>query len=443
MNNPLPTAPLARAIERNLFGGMIGMLASTVIARLLLLAMEIPVFILGFLLLIGAATGAFVTHYGSRSAETVTAAFGSWNTRLRRVSLMVMLWMLALATVIGILTVLTASYDTLGRVAGTVITTAFAAGLLWPLSLLADRKETQPSGLLGMASVIIVYLLVIPLIWDLDRQHEEMLVSSLVIGFTVPFGMFFLGLLNNPNTWIAARAGVGFYVTVLVIFLIATWHPGNWRASQNWWTTGLWCSTYGALSFMCLCGMRRIVSVDWRWLGVAAAFVAWLIALFSVWGGTRPPENWLISISGFSIVIAHASLSVLVPLKGHQIWLRWGTVAAVAMASAFVDLEIIYAPGNGLSMLGRVAGAATIAASCGSLALIIFARLNRATRTDSPNGIVAEITEITLNCPQCNKRLTGSIGVLQCGGCGLCITTSIQQPDEPEEGAASPFADRD
>ena len=433
MNKPLPTSPFARAVERDLFGGMLGMLASTIIARLLLLVLEVPEFILAALLLIGAVSGAFVTHYGSRSAETVVVAFGAWNTRLRRVSLMVMLWMLALATAIGILTVLTASYDTLGRVGGTVVTTAIVAGILWPMSVLADRDRTQAAGLLGMSSVLIVYLLVIPLIWDLDHRDDEMLISSLVIGLTMPFGMFFLSLLHFPSTWISSRVGVGVYVTVLVIFLIATWHPDKWNRSDPWWETGLWCAAYGSLSFACLCGMRRLYSLDWRWLGVASAFLAWLLIAISVWGRVSSGENVVIVISSITVFIAHASLSVLVPLKPSQAWLRWGTIASVATAAVFLDCEVIFGAGAGISMLGRVSGAASIAASCGSLALIIFARLNRTSQTVFSNVDVGEITHISLICPRCQRRFAAVIGANECVGCGLRITTSIDEPEKPEQ----------
>ena len=118
---PIPTPPLARAIERDLFGAMLGSLASTLIARFLILAFEMPEILLAVLLMVGAAGGAFAAHYGSRSSETVVVKFRTWNTRLRRISLKVMLCMLVLAGVTGVATVLTASYDTLGRVAGTVI----------------------------------------------------------------------------------------------------------------------------------------------------------------------------------------------------------------------------------------------------------------------------------------------------------------------------------
>jgi hypothetical protein len=429
VNKPLQTSPLGRRVERDLFGALLGMLASTLVARVLLLAYEVPAIILIALLLIGAASGAFATHYGSRSAETVVVSFQTWNTRLRRVSLRVMLWMLALAAVIGVLTVLTASYDTLGRVGGTVIATAVAAGILWPLSMLADRKNNQAAGLLGMTSVLVVYFLVIPLIWDLDRQDEEMLISSLVIGLTVPFGMFFLSLVNLPATWIAARVGVGVYVAVLVTFLVATWHPGSWSRAEHWWATGWWCAAYGSLSFASLCGMRKF-AVDWRWLGVAAAFLSWVLLMISTWSQSEPAEKLIIVISSLAVAVAHASLATLVPLKPAQTWLRLGTIAAVAAGAVFLDLEVIFEPGYGISVLGRMAGAAAILASCGSLALIIFARLNRTVDHVAPGGTLAEITHISMICPRCQRRLTAQIGTAECGGCGLRITTTIEQPAE-------------
>ena len=441
------TPPLARAIERILFGALLGMLAATLVARGLLIVYQVPEIILIALLLVGSAAGAFATHYGSRSAETVVTSFRTWNTRLRRVSLKVMLLMLALAAVIGVLTVLTASYDTLGRVAGTVIATAVAAGILWPLSVLADRKNTQAAGLLGMVSTLVVYCLVIPLIWDLDRQDEEMVISSLVIGLMLPFGMFFLSLKNLGATWIAARAGVGVYVAVLITFLVAVWHPGSWSRAEPWWATGWWCAAYGSLSFACLCGMRRF-AVNWRWLGVAAAFLAWVLILISVWSETEPEKNLIIVISGIAAVIAHASLAALVTLKPGQKWLRIGTVTAVAAAAVFLDLEVIFEPGHGISVLGRMAGAAAIFASCGSLALIIFARLNRTVDLASIGITLAEITHVSMTCPRCQRRLKQPIGTAECGGCGLRITTAIDEPapaksivrDAPERDGNSPFA---
>ena len=431
MNKSLPTARLARIVERDLFGGLLGMLAAAVVARVLLLAFDVPEALLIALLLLGVFSGAFVTHYGSRSAETIVVSFRNWNTRLRRVALKVMLWMLALAAATGVLTVLTGSYDTLGRVAGTVIAIAIVAGVLWPLSLLADRKNSQSAGLLGMAVAVVVYLLVIPLIWDLDRTTDAILSTSFIIGLTAPFGMFFLSLKNTAASWIAARVGVGVYVAVLVSFLVAAWNPGSWFGSEPWWEMGWWCAAYGSLSFASLCGMRRL-AIDWRWLGVAASFFSWVLSLIGAWGYDDANENLLLVTSGIAVFFAHTSLALLVPLKPGQTWLRIGTLTATATAAIGLDAGMIFAVDFDDILLSRVVPAATILASCGSLALILFARLNRAMAVDFSQVRIAEITQISLICPRCQTRRMAPLGTAACEHCGLAITTAIELPVEPD-----------
>jgi hypothetical protein len=215
-------------------------------------------------------------------------------------------------------------------------------------------------------------------------------------------------------------------VTVFVLFLIAIWHPGHWRASENWLVTGWCCAAYGSLSFASLCGLRRL-TIDWRWLGVVAAFFAWVIALIGVWGESEPAEKLIIVITSISVVFAHASLADLVPLKTGQQWLRLATITAVAASAAFLDLEVVFQPERGFSILGRISGAAAIIASCGSLALIIFARLNRVADEDSAGVDLTEITQMVLFCPRCHVRLTAAIGSDQCGECGLRIITAIEE----------------
>ena len=72
---------------------------------------------------------------------------------------------------------------------------------------------------------------------------------------------------------------------------------------------------------------------------------------------------------------------------------------------------------------GVGAGAAAILASAGSLALLIFARLNRSLgeATDP-----SDMTHITLICPRCGKKQAVSLGEADCSKCGLRIHTAIE-----------------
>ena len=419
----------ARDCEQLFFGGLIGALASALAARFLVLGFDVPLIVLVAVVGCGALGGVFVTYYG-RGKDVVSERFQFWNDRIRQFSLTVMLWMLALAALIGVLTVLTASYDTLGRLAGTVVTTGIAAGLLWPLSKMADQSKTLAAGLLGMTAVLVVYMMIIPLLWDLDHSDEEMIISAVVIGLTAPFGMTFLVLKNLRPMWIAGRFGMAAWVAVLMLFLIATWVPGSYRQSIPWWETGWAVALYGSLGFASLAGLPRL-ALSWRWIGVATSFLGWTLAMIAIWGDSQDPGDLIVVITSVAVVFGHTALALLTPLKSGQAWILWGTVAAMVFGAVFLDLEVILDKAGSLSMYGRLAGAGGIVASCGSLALVILASLNRS-KAPPPKTEFAEIDSIRLTCPQCGKQQTVPLSRASCEACGLKIHVEVQLPDSQE-----------
>ena len=89
---------------------------------------------------------------------------------LRKVLLRIMLWSLAFAAVTGVVAVLTQGGTLLWRLIGTGITTAVACGLLLPASALIDREKTRSGGLLGMAAVIVEFLMALSLIWEAPQR---------------------------------------------------------------------------------------------------------------------------------------------------------------------------------------------------------------------------------------------------------------------------------
>ncbi len=424
----IPTPPVARAIEARIFGALLGMLASTIFVRLILVVSDLPLVVLGGCTLVGALGGVFFTHYGNRNSESMLGRFDAWNSWLRSISMRAMLWLLAIAAAIGVVTVLTANYETLGRIGGTVMLTAVAAGLLWVMSTLADLRVTHAAGLLGMFATAVVYVLVIPMIWDIGTREEEVLTTSLVVGLLSPIAMLFLSLKDFLKTWIAARFGLGVTAICGGLFLIPIWCTGSWSQAEPWWLTGWWTAAYGSLSFAALCGMERL-KFNWRWTGMAASFLAWTIVLIGVWSDlTSTPDKLVVLFSSIAIVVAHASLVLLAPLPPGQRWLSWSTIATAMTSAVFVNFEINLEPGGGLSMLGRTAGASAILAACGSLALLIMARLNRpailqvGAEALSQEGYQA----FSMTCPQCTERIEASLGTFACKNCQLRLTVRAE-----------------
>ena len=74
-----------------------------------------------------------------------------------------------------------------------------------------------------MFSTVVVYVLVIPMIWDIGSREEEFLATSLVVGLMSPIAMFLLALKDYLKTWIAARFGLGISAICGGLFLIPIW----------------------------------------------------------------------------------------------------------------------------------------------------------------------------------------------------------------------------
>jgi hypothetical protein len=112
----------------------------------------------------------------------------------------------------------------------------------------------------------------------------------------------------------------------------------------------------------------------------------------------------------------------------------WGTIGAGIATGGFVDWARITAPWQE-EMLGRLAGASAIIAGCGTLALLILARINQ--RIVPVAATLADLRKITLTCPRCRAKQTIAIGSGKCEACGLVIQVQVQEPEleEREIGA--------
>jgi len=118
------------------------------------------------------------------------------------------------------------------------------------------------------------------------------------------------------------------------------------------------------------------------------------------------------------------SLMVRVPLRPGQRWLLWGTIGAAIATGVFVDLARITHPWQE-DILGRLAGAAAIIAGCGTLALLVLAKINR--RAGPSAAAVSELRAISVTCPRCHDKQTIAIGEARCRNCGLVIQVRVEE----------------
>jgi hypothetical protein len=348
----------------------------------------------------------------------------------RKVLLRIVFWALGLAACFGAAGVIFAGHDTLWRIVGTCAATAAGAFLVLAASRQLDRETTWLPGVMAISLLVTEYLATLGLIWKLFGSADEAAaLTMLFLAATSVPAIGFTGILKRPDGALSARVGLVASVVVFVLLMVGTW--GGWLGAvraERWHSLGLSLAVFAVLAVLCLIGSgtdRR----HWRWLGVAAAGAAFAISAYAIIRDIHETSAFFVCVVSVAAVVAHANAMAWCPLKPAQQWLLWGTIGAGIATGGFVDWARITSPWQE-EMLGRLAGAAAIIAGCGTLALLILARINQ--RNVPVAAALADLREITLTCPRCRAKQTIAIGSGKCGTCGLLIQVRVQEP-EPEE----------
>jgi hypothetical protein len=339
-------------------------------------------------------------------------------------------WALGLAACFGAAGVIFAGHDTLWRIVGTCAATAAGAFLMLAASQQLDQETTWLPGVMAVALLVTEYLASLGLIWNLfgSAQDPAALTMLFLAGTAVP-AIGLTAIMQRPDGALAARVGLFASAVVFVLLMVGTW--GGWLGAvraERWHSLGLSLAVFAVLAVLCLIGSgtdRR----HWRWLGVAAAGAAFSISAYAIILDIHETSAFFICVVSVAAVVAHANALAWCPLKPAQRWLLWGTIGAGIATGGFVDWARITSPWQE-EMLGRLAGAAAIIAGCGTLALLILARINQ--RIVPVAATLADLREIALTCPRCRAKQTITMGSGKCRACGLLIQVRVQQP-EPEE----------
>lgn len=354
----------------------------------------------------------------------------------RKVLLRAMLWSLGLAAAAGVLAVLSGGDEIVWRVVGTGFVTALACGLLLPFSPMFDQEKTRAVGLSGLAVVLVEFLLALTLIWEVPQllfglQWEEELGLTMIF-FALAAVLLALArtLANQPHSRLAGRVGVGATAVTFAAFMIAIWVPERLIDDEKWFESGSAVFTIGLLVLLSLVGAGAEPRRPWRWLAPPAGVIAFALWMSNVWLGTESAFGTVMFSVLLSIaaVVDHANLCLLVKLPSDWGWLRAGTIGAAILTAAFIDLVILNQEYVTIAwdgeLLGRLSAAAAIAAGCGTMALLVLARISRGVANETP---AAELSEMTVICPRCRKKQSIGIGDSSCSRCGLRISTRVEE----------------
>ncbi len=348
--------------------------------------------------------------------------------------LRIMLAALAVAAVAGVLAMLLSTGAVLIQVLGTAVMTAVAAALMMSCSLLTDREKARTAGLVGMAGVVIEFILGLVAVWGEGLVPDGVYTSLIIIPCITPPAMFYLRMAAIPKGRVAGWTGVGVCAVVLALVSIPSWTSPDWSGYSNWLGTSFAIGGFGVLASASLAGAgydRRY----WRYVGVLAAIVGAIAGTVGIWRDIHSGDIPFSIITCVAILLAHANLVVLCPLKPNRRWLAWGTIAAAILCGVLLEIVLI---SNGISgftsdsgpdsLLARGGGALGIVAACGSLALLVLVVLNR---RSEHKPILAVFEQFTLICPGCNRQQVFKAGESQCPTCLLHIKATFREPRCP------------
>ena len=345
----------------------------------------------------------------------------------RKVLLRIVLWALGLAACFGAAGVIFAGHDTLWRIVGTCATTATGAFLVLATSRLLEQGRTWLPGVMAVSLIVTEYLASLGLIWNLFRSAQDpAALTMFCLASTALPAIGFSAIMKRPDAALSARVGLFASAVVFVVLLVGTW-GGRLGAvhAERWHSVGLSLALFAILAVLCLIGSgtdRR----HWRWLGVTAAATAFSISAYAILQDIHQTSAFFVCVVSVAAVVAHANALACCPLKPAQRWLLWGTIGAGIATGGFVDWARITSPWQE-EMLGRLAGATAIVGGCGTLALLVLARIRQ--RIVPMPATLADLREITLTCPRCRAKQTIAIGAGKCTACGLSIQVQVQEPE--------------
>jgi hypothetical protein len=348
----------------------------------------------------------------------------------RKFLLRIVFWALGLAACFGAAGVIFAGHDTLWRIVGTCAATAVGAFLLLAVSRQLDQETTWLPGVMLVSLVVTEYLATLGLLWKLfGSAQEPVALTMFFLAATAVPATGFAAIRKRPDGALSARVGIIASAAVCVLLIVGTW--GGWLGAlqaERWHSLGVSLAVFAALTVLCLIGSgtdRR----HWRWLGAAAATAAFSISAYAILWDIHRTSAFFVCVVSVAAVAAHANGMAWCPLKPAQRWLLWGTIAAGIATGGFVDVAKVTTPWQE-EMLGRLAGATAIIAGCGTLALLILARINQ--RTVPVAATLADLREVILTCPRCRSKQTITLGSGKCGACGLVIQVQVQEPESEE-----------
>ncbi len=351
-----------------------------------------------------------------------------------------MLWSLGLAAFLGVVAVLIADFDVVGRITATAFLTSAAAAFLWQAAARLERNEL--SIWTAQIGSLLFYVCALCGIWEIGDAGKMWGTGFICLGCSaVAAGGWALRLKEGYRH-------TGMTTAIVAIVSAACWLWAIWIGTDDvkMLMTGFSVAGWGAAAAVCLVGLERLPHRHWRWIGVTAATAGFLLTEYhiladisGVWGGKA-----LIVLASITIVVIHALLCYS-PSAPKELTIRVVAVAATIATALLIDIIAIQEIEGDLLIVRLVVAAAIVASTSTIATAFIIQSHWRQSRQSS--GIretsdamtmpreqtdqAAEFKTVRLECPQCRRTSEMSVGASRCPECGLRFKIEVYTPKAP------------
>lgn len=352
-----------------------------------------------------------------------------------------MLASLAVAALLGVVAVLMASYEVVGRVIVTAFLTSGVAALLWQAASRLERSES--SIWIAQAGGLIFYLFALCGIWEIG-QAWDMWGTGLVVLLCSAVAAGGWSLNAKPEHHHTGYVAAGISVVVGACCLWGIWIE---YLSQEMWTTGFAVLGWSSAAAVCLVGLGYEPARHWRWIGVVAAAVGLALSEYAIFSEVH--ADWLgktVFIVGTTVAaVLHAVLCYSSRIAPAKLTIRNVAIASTIATVALLDVLCLQDIRED-HFLMRVAIAAAIVASTSTIAtaFIIQSYWRQARRESLGREVgtsaarLSTYASLHIECPKCRHQGEFSVGDSNCPGCGLRFHIEIDEPAHSRMHAWTP-----
>lgn len=341
----------------------------------------------------------------------------------QKVLFKVMLWSLGVAAVLGVIAVLTASFDAVGRVTATAILTSAAAAFLWQAAVRLEQSDLAVK--IAQVGAIVFFLFALCGIWGIGDEGRMWGTAFICLG----------SLTVAASGWAMQRQAdyryTGLVTAVASMASGICWLIGLWSGQIDGMIlfTGFAIAGWSAAAAVCLVGLGVDPVRHWRWIGVGAAIAGLLLSEYALfqkiiqkWVG-----NWLFVIGSVTVVVIHAVLCYASRLAPPKLTIRLVAIVSTIITALLADV-IVLLEAQGDHFVVRLMIAAAIVASTSTIATAFLIQRNwkqsrlasAIDNTRAPRaGHAAEFKTLRIECPRCHQLNAMSVGDSNCPHCGL------------------------